>query len=69
MKQIVVPLGGAIGVKRSALFPSILEEGCVNVLVILENIKFVILFHAGLHSAALRAAYAIGKTRCEVRVS
>ena len=41
MEQIMVPLGGAEGMKRSALLPAVLEHGKVNVLIILEHIKFV----------------------------
>ena len=45
MKQIVVPFGRAIGMEGSTLLPAVLKKGCVDVLVILENIEFVILFH------------------------
>lgn len=52
MKQIVVPFGGAVGVQGNTLFPAILKECCIDILVVLENIEFVVLFHTGLHSAA-----------------
>ena len=45
MKQVVVPPGGAIRVQRYALFPSVLEDGQINVFIVLKYTEFIILFH------------------------
>ena len=48
MKKIMVSFGRAVGVQGSALLPAVLEDGQVNVFVVLKYAEFEIFFHVPL---------------------